>query len=97
MKRFGDFAQENVMDGDKKRLDDILNHEVKLLQVQFKGSKFDRKDSGNECMTMQIEIDGRHCIVFTGSGVLIDQARKYQAELPFIVTVKKIDRYYTFS
>ena len=97
MKRFGDFAQESVMDGDKKRLDDILNQEVKLLQVLFKGSKFERKNSGNECMTMQIEIDGRRCIVFTGSSVLIDQARKYQAELPFMVTVKKIDRYYTFS
>lgn len=97
MKRFGDFAQENVMDGDKKRLDDLLNQEVKLLQVQFKGSKFERKNSGNECMTMQIEMDSRRYIVFTGSSVLIDQARKYQSELPFMVTIKKIDRYYTFS
>ena len=42
-------------------------------------------------------MDNIDYIVFTGSGVLIDQIEKYKDNLPFYVTIKKIDRYYTFT
>ena len=46
---------------------------------------------------MQIEHDGQHRVIFTGSDVLIEQMEKYEAEVPFATTIKKIDRYYTLS
>ena len=97
MKRFSDFASEKSLDGAKRKLDDILDQEIKVLAVAFKNSKFERKSGTNECLTVQVEIGSERCIVFTGSTVLIDQARKYQDQLPFVTTIKKIDRYYTFT
>ena len=43
------------------------------------------------------ELDSQKYILFTGSAILIEQAEKYQAEMPFTATIKKIDRYYTLS
>jgi hypothetical protein len=40
---------------------------------------------------------GSKYIIFTGSIVLIDQLEKYKENLPFYTTVKKIDKYYTFT
>ena len=97
MKRFSDFATERSLDGAKKKLEDILDQEIEILAVTFKGSKFERNNGSNECMTLQVEIDSERCVIFTGSTVLIDQARKYQNQLPFVTTIKKIDRYYTFT
>lgn len=42
-------------------------------------------------------IDGKTTITFTGSNVLIEQIERYKAEIPFYTTIKKIDRYYTFT
>lgn len=50
-----------------------------------------------KCLLMQIEHDGQHRVIFTGSDVLIEQMEKYGAEVPFATTIKKIDRYYTLS
>jgi len=31
MKKFGDFAEENILDGDKIRIDDVINEEITIL------------------------------------------------------------------
>jgi hypothetical protein len=36
-------------------------------------------------------------IIFTGSDVLISQIEDYKEEIPFEATIKKINRYYTFT
>ena len=36
-------------------------------------------------------------IAFTGSNVLIEQLNKYESNIPFYTTIKKINKYYTFS
>jgi len=36
-------------------------------------------------------------VVFTGSDVLIEQMERYGEEIPFVATIKKVDRYYTLS
>lgn len=93
--RFSDFAEESkAFDGDKKRIEDILNQEILILDFKVKDSK-KRQDS--LYATIQFKLENTNHIVFTGSNVLIDQLEKYKENLPFHTTIKKIDRYYTFT
>lgn len=96
-KRFSDFAKEhNPLDGGKLRIDAILNKEIEVLAIRIKPSKYGTKGTG-ACLTIQFLLDGKRYVAFTGSGVLAEQAQQYQGELPFLATIKKIDKYYTFT
>ena len=97
MKQFSDFAEEdNPLDGDKIKIERVLNREIKIIGYNIKTSKYKESNSRN-CMTLQFEISGDKRIIFTGSGVLIDQMKKYGDEMPFMATIRKIDKYYTLS
>lgn len=93
MKNFSDFSNENILDGDKIRIDDVLNKKVQIIGYSIKSSKL--KDG--KYLTLQIEIDDKKHVLFTGSNVLIDQAEKYKDEIPFITTIRKINKYYSFT
>ncbi len=97
MKRFSDFAQDETLDGDKTRIEDVLNTEITVLNYRIKNSKYTEKNHSGKCLTLQIEVDGNWFVIFTGSDVLIEQASKYGEEMPFLATIKKIDKYYTFT
>ncbi|RLG01150.1 hypothetical protein DRN58_02355 [Thermococci archaeon] len=93
--RFSDFAEETkVFDGDKKKIEDILNQEILVLDFKVKNSK-KRQDS--LYATIQFKMNDINHIVFTGSSILISQLEKYKDNLPFYTVLKKIDRYYTFT
>lgn len=93
--RFSDFAEESKsFDGDKKRIEDILNQEILVVDFKVKNSK---KRQDFLYATIQFKIGDINHIVFTGSGVLIDQLEKYKDNLPFYTIIKKIDKYYTFA
>ena len=96
-KRFSDFAEEDgPLEGEKVRIDSILNQEILVTGHKIKKSKY-TKEGAEQCLTVQFQIDENTKIFFTGSNVLIEQLEKYGHEMPFVATVKKIDRYYTFS
>lgn len=99
MKRFKDFATEQVLDGEKMRIKDILNIEVEILSFRINDSKYqDQHDkSKKECLTLQIRHNNRKYVVFTGSKVIRDQMRKYEKELPFMATIREINKYYSLS
>ena len=93
--KFSDFAEETkVFDGDKKKIEDVLNQEILVVDFKVKSSKHKQ---GSLYATIQFKLGDTNHIVFTGSGVLIDQLEKYKDSLPFYTTIKKIDRYYTFT
>lgn len=97
MHSFSDFAADVVpLDGDKIRLDDILNNKITVLGYSIKKSKFNKNNSGL-FLTMQFEHNEKKFICFSGSDVLISQFQKYGDMVPFVATIKKIDRYYTLS
>jgi hypothetical protein len=97
LKRFTDFAQEQApLDGDKIRLDTILNQEILVTGYSIKKSRYDKNSSG-KCLTIQFEINGERRVVFTGSDVLIEQFQRYGEQIPFLTVIKKIDRFYTLS
>ena len=93
-KRFGDFAKDHVpLDGAKLRIADILNKEILVIGFRVKGSKH----NAGSCLTIQFMMGDERHVAFTGSQVLLDQCKAYEAEIPFIATMKRIDRYYSFT
>ena len=42
-------------------------------------------------------MDGKVYVTFTGSVVLMDKIEKYKDQLPFITTIKKINKSYMFT
>lgn len=100
MKRFSDFAEEDgPLEGDKARIDAILNHEILVTGYRIRQSKYSGKNRTGKCLTVQFEPveGGEKRVFFTGSDVLIEQLEKYGEEVPFLTTLKKVDRYYTLS
>ena len=93
MKKFGDFAKETVLDGDKISITDVINKEVTILNFRVKESKL--KDG--DYLTIQIEKEDAKYVIFTGSKVLIDQIERYKHELPFLTTIRKINKYYSLT
>lgn len=99
-KRFSEFAEEEgPLDGDKVRLDAVLNHEILVIDYRTSESKYKNKNKSGKCLTVQFSQPGTddRKVFFTGSDVLIDQIERYAQELPFFAIIKKIDRYYTFT
>ena len=92
--RFGDFADEEAFDGDKLRLDEILNKEILVTGFRIKES---HQKKGTQYLTVHFELEGKQHVTFTGSMVLMDQLKKYESHLPFLAAIKKINRHYTFS
>ncbi len=93
--RFSDFAEESkVIDGDKKKIDEILNKEILVLDFKLKESKHHRD---SQYITIQFKIDDVTFIMFNGSRVLAEQLEKYKDNIPFYAIIKKIDKYYTFT
>lgn len=96
-KRFSDFATDDrPLAGDKVKLDNILNQEILITGYRLTESKYGRSNSP-KCLTVQFEKKGKQQVFFTGSGVLINQLEKYQQEIPFLATVRKIERYFTLT
>lgn len=97
---FSEFAEdEQVFDGAKERIENILNKEIIILKFKVSESKY--KDSNSKtCATMQfVEVgkENERKIVFTGSNVIIELLQKYKEQLPFKTVIKKIDRFYTLT
>ena len=93
MKKFTDFAKETVLDGDKISIDGLLNEEILIIGFRIKNSKYKEK----EYLTLQIEKEEKKYVAFTGSEVLADQIKKYQEEIPFLTTIRKINKYYSLT
>lgn len=93
MKKFNEFAEEKILDGDKIKIDDILNQEIAIIGFRIKESKF----KSNKYLTLQILKDEKKHVIFSGSSVLIDQLEKYKNEIPFLSTIRKINKYYSLT
>jgi hypothetical protein len=78
------------------RLDDVVDHEITVTGCNIRQSKYSKNVSG-KYLTLQFQIDGQTRVTFTGSDVLIGQMERYEQEIPFVATIKRINRYYTLS
>lgn len=97
--KFGDFAEEpGTLEGDKLKLDDILNQEILIVGHRISQSKYDRNESG-KYLAMQYHVRGRDGmnVTFTGSDVLIRQMEKYADRVPFMTVIRKKNRHYEMT
>ena len=94
--QFKDFSDEKSLEGEKLKLDDVLNKEILIKDFDLKKSSYSKNETGLY-LTLQFELEGEIRILFTGSDVLIRQMQKYKEHIPFLATLKKINRYYTLS
>lgn len=100
-KRFSDFAvnEGGALAGEKVKMADILGEEIYLTGYRVMTS---RAVHGKNCLQLQFEMpgddgEGKKYVAFTNSEVLIRQCTDYEAELPFLVTITKVNSYYTFN
>jgi hypothetical protein len=99
MKRHGNLFSQIAAE-DNLRLAFVRARRGKSWQILITGfrlneSKF--KSNSPRCLTVQFMKGENQHVVFTGSSVLINQLEKYGKEIPFLVTIRKIERYYTLS
>jgi hypothetical protein len=98
MKKFSDFAKEECPpEGTKLCMTDVLDKPILIYKWSVKPSI---KNPGKKYLTLQFtlkddEEQEKH-VLFTGSGVMIDQVERYK-EPEFEATITKIHKYYTFS
>ena len=98
MKRFSDFAETpKVLDGKKAKIEDVVDKEIQIIGYRIEKSKYSGK--AEMCLTIQFEYpeqEGRY-VIFTGSTVLLEQFEKYGEEIPFLTTIRKVDKFFTLS
>lgn len=99
-RRFSDFAEEEgPLEGDKIKIDSILNYEILIVGYRIQTSKYQGKNNSGKYLTIQFcnPNDQEKQVFFTGSDVLIEQIEKYGHYVPFYTTIKKVSKYYTFT
>ena len=96
MKKFSDISKETVLDGEKLRIDDILNEKIVILNYAIRDSRYSKNTSG-KYLTLQIKRNDQNYVIFIGSDVLVDQLERYGSQLPFEATIRKINRYYSLT
>ena len=102
---FSTLVKNRVLDGDKVRIDDLLNKDIVVCGFQVSKSKYNDKGSG-VCVKVQFycaddETETRK-IFFSGSSVIQEQLEeakesldKNEQPLLFKSKVRKIGNYYT--
>lgn len=98
MKQFSDIShEESRLEGDKVKIDDVLNQTIVIHNFTLSQSKFSKNKSG-QYATVQFSFpDQEKKVFFSGSDVIIEQLQRYKTDMPFLVQIKKINKYYTFS
>lgn len=77
------------LQGDKIKIERVMNREIIVHRFEIKPSKFTDKGNGS-CLHIEIEVSGNKHVVFTGSGILMDMIKKVDQEnFPFTTKIIK--------
>lgn len=94
-KNFNIALSQKAFEGDKIKIDRILNKEIVVTAFKVEDSKFENK---GKCLTLQIEYDNSKRVVFTGSGILILQIEQVPKDkFPFRATIIKENQMLQFT
>ena len=105
--KFEDVADNKTLDGDKVKIDDILNKPLIVTGYHVSSSKYQNKGSAY-CTKVQFYFADdekmEKKVFFSGSSVIKDQSEEMEKKLtekglPFLfqTTVKKVGNYYSFT
>jgi len=73
------------------------NNSGKAGVFSLNANKKESKLKDGDYLTLQISKNDKKHVIFTGSHVLIDQIKKYKDEIPFLTTIRKINKYYSLT
>lgn len=105
--QFSNLSEKKTLDGDKVKIDDVLNKSIIITGYQIMTSKYKTKSS-EHCTKVQFyfasdEREERK-VFFSGSLVIKDQVEEMDKKLsekglPFVfqATVKKVGNYYSLT
>ncbi|MGE9312850.1 hypothetical protein ACLOAU_14475 [Niabella sp. CJ426] len=83
-------------EGDKIKIDRVLNKCIVVEDYRIETSKFD-KGSG-KCLHLQIIVDNSKRVLFTGSSTLMEMIERVPKEgMPFQTTIIKENERFQFS
>lgn len=82
--------------GDKIKISRVLNIPIIVKDYKIEDSKY-QSTKTNQCLTLQIEFEGKSRVLFTGSSVLMEQIKHIQPDqLPFKTTIMKSGESFEF-
>ncbi len=74
--------------GDKIEIVEVIDKPITVLDYRVKESKYSRDGM---CLSLQINYDGATRVIFSGSGVLLEDIEKVEkGDFPFETTIIKI-------
>lgn len=83
-------------EGDKIKIDRILNRTITVEAFKIEGSKYEK--GNGKCLHLQITIEGSKRVVFTGSTNLMDMIEKVPENgFPFNTTVLRENERLVFT
>lgn len=96
-KDFGIKPQVKCFEGDKIKIDRILNKQILVEEYKIDESKFKDKGTG-KLLTLQIFTDNSKRVLFTGSSTLIEMIQKVPKDkFPFMTTIVKENERFEFT
>jgi len=95
-KDFGIKPTEKAFEGDKVKIERILNKEIVVYDFKIGKSKFE--NGSGDVLTLQIHVDNSKRILFTGSSTLMEMVKQVPKEkFPFTTTIIKENDRFQFS
>ncbi len=88
--------QSKSFEGDKIKIDRILNKQITVEAYKIEVSKYD-KGTG-KCLYIQVLVDGSKRVLFTGSANLMDMINQVPKDkFPFKTTIIKENERFEFT
>lgn len=96
-KDFGIKPQVKNFEGEKIRIDKILNKQIVVEDFKTAESKYQDKGTG-KLLTLQIVVDNTRRVVFTGSLNLMEMIQKVpKNKMPFTTTIVRENERFEFT
>ena len=97
--KYCEFEDDDLLKGEKIKIEDILNKEIINRDIQKEPSKMKKGETYNKIQIVDEFIDGvpQYKIFFTASNILERQITKHKAKLPFCAVIIKQNNYYTLT
>jgi hypothetical protein len=99
-KQFNIKAPAKGFEGDKIKMERILNREIVVHAYKIETSKVKtyQERGSDKCLHLQISLNGQKYVLFTGSGCLIEQiAQVPESNFPFTTTIVKDNQRVMFT
>lgn len=95
-KDFGIKAQSKSFEGEKIKIDRILNRQIEVHDYKIEQSKYEK--GNGKCLYIQIVVDGTKRVLFTGSVNLLDMIEQVPKDkFPFKTTIVKENERFEFT